>query len=364
MKIANNKLDVFYENRLVGHLILNDDFTTSFYYSANWLQEGFSISPFKLPLESREFRNSDYFSKNMFGVFYDCLPDSWGNRLVDKFLFKNGINPRKVNLLDRLTLLDQYSFGALHFKPTFAEKFEIDEIKEFDEFKAKLDEFIKEDKEIDINLYHKGSSTGGSRPKINYLIDNELYLVKFPGIYDSINIEEEEYRINQLARKCDINVAPSLLIKSNISKGYFASKRFDRAKGKRIHMISLAGLFDLDETLSQIHYLGFLQTTKALCPEDLNEALKRMIFNYLIGNKDDHPRNILYYYDEENKKYRLAPFFDITSTPNIKEHMMLVNNTSNPTLKDFVIEASKVGINEEIVITTYKKIKEIIANNF
>ena len=355
-----SKLEVYYRDHLVGYLIDNGDSTHSFSYADDWLKNGFSISPFKLPLEDKNFICDDYLVNGMFGVFYDCLPDSWGNKLIDSFLSRNGIDIRHITLLQRLSLLDKYSLGALSFKPSINEKYDFVTINEFDELYSKIETLLREDSLCDLDLYHYGSSTGGSRPKINYFIDDELYIVKFPSTIDSISIGEEEYKLNLLAKKCGLNVPDCKLIQSKKTSGYFATKRFDYSKGIKKHVISLAGLFDLNPSLSQIHYLGFLQTVKALCPEDMEEAVKRMIFNYLVDNKDDHPRNFSFLFDDETNHYRLAPFYDITSTPNIKTHMMQVNGKDDPKLEDFVIDAKKVGMSEQEVVRIYNELCQFI----
>jgi len=357
------ELDVYYGDRLVGTLKQLADYKTAFGYSQSWIRDGFSISPFKLPLEPKQFICDKMYSNYMFGVFYDCLPDTWGNRLVDRYVSSLGIDPRKLSLIQRLSLLDSSSLGALSFKPKFNIEIIDEESNNFDILYKKIEKLIKNDEinQIDlISLYHKGSSVGGSRPKVNAYINSDEYIVKFPSKIDKKDIGYEEYSLNELAKKCGLNVNEHILIKSNETKGFFAAKRFDRVNGNRIHIISLAGLFDLEVSLSQIHYLGFLQTVKALCPEDLEEAIGRMIFNYLIDNKDDHPRNFSFMYIEEQHKYRLTPFFDITSTPYLSEHMMLVNDKINPTLDDFIIEAKKVGFPSKKTEEIYCRIKNII----
>lgn len=363
MNLKNiDKLEVYYKNELVGHLIDNGNLTHSFTYCDEWLNNGFSISPFKLPLEPRVFVCNDYLIQSMFGVFYDSLPDSWGNKLIDSYLSNKGINSSNVTMLQRLALLDKYSLGALSYKPSLKDNFELSDSDEYDEIYNGIEKFLKNDSDIDFDLYHYGSSTGGSRPKINKFINGDLYIVKFPSHLDPLDIGESEYKLNLLAKECGLNVPDYLLLPSKKTKGYFATKRFDYDRGNKKHVISLAGLFDLNPSLSQIHYLGFLQTVRALCPEDLIEAVKRMIFNYLIGNKDDHPRNFSFIYDEESKSYRLSPFYDITSTPNIKEHMMQVNDKDEPELEDFVIEASKVGVDKKIVVEIYGILSNKVKN--
>lgn len=357
-----DKLEVYYKNRLVGHLLDNGNLTHSFTYSDDWLKNGFSISPFKLPLEPKIFVCSDYLVQSMFGVFYDSLPDSWGNKLIDSYLSKNDINPASVTLLQRLALLDKFSLGALTYRPSLKDNFELSDLEEYDEIYANIEKFIEDDSNIDYDLYHYGSSTGGSRPKINKFINKNLYIVKFPSHLDPLNIGESEYKFNLLAKECGLDVPDCLLLKSKKTNGYFATKRFDYDNGNKKHVISLAGLFDLNPSLSQIHYLGFLQTVRALCPDDLLEAIKRMIFNYLIGNKDDHPRNFSFIFDEESNSYRLSPFYDITSTPKIKQHMMQVNGKDEPTIDDFIAEAKKVGVDSKIVLEMYNFLADKVKN--
>lgn len=363
MNIQNvDKVSVFLKDKHVGTIFQNRDGSTTFVYSSEWLRDGFSISPFLLPLEDKEFHCNDYLTGFMFGVFVDCLPDSWGQFLVDKYLATLGINPRDISPLQRLTLLGKDSLGALSFKPLF-EHSKQTKIDDFDKVRQLIDELETKDKDFDedlFDLYHKGSPTGGSRPKVNYKFNDGDYIVKFPAIYDSKNIGFEEFKMNELARKCGINVSDFKLVYSKVCKGYFATKRFDRVDGERLHVITLAGLFNLDPGLSQIHYKGFLQTVRVLCPEDLEETIKRMIFNYLIDNKDDHPRNFSFIYDEKNKRYRLSPFYDITSTPKISEHMMQVNGKDNPTVDDFVADVTAVGFDKEKFLKIYKELSKII----
>lgn len=363
MNIQNvERVEVYYKNRYVGLISKKEDGSTSFIYSSAWLENGFSISPFLLPLQSKEFICDDYLIGFIFGVFQDCLPDSWGNYLTDKYLANKGINPNHISSLTRLTLLNDDSLGALTFKPCFLEKFS-DQFKDFDNIKRFIDELFTEDKDFDekmFDLYHKGSPTGGSRPKVNYCFDNDEYIVKFPSKWDEPECGYKEFQMNELARKCGLNVPDFKLVPSKECKGYFATKRFDRVNGEKVHVISLAGLFNLDPSLSQIHYKGFLQTVKALCPIDLEEAIRRMVFNYLIDNKDDHPRNFSFVYDESNDCYRLAPFFDITSTPTINEHMMQVNGKDNPSIEDFLADVTSIGFNKKRFLEIFEELKNIV----
>lgn len=91
-----NKLDVYYHDRKVGTMALYQNRLAAFAYSGEWLQEGFSISPFSLPLEKRVFMPKIDPLEGLFGVFADSLPDGWGRLLVDRLMRKNGLDPHNV----------------------------------------------------------------------------------------------------------------------------------------------------------------------------------------------------------------------------------------------------------------------------
>jgi serine/threonine-protein kinase HipA len=92
-------------------------YTCAFEYDGLWLADGFSISPFQLPLEKKVFvANREPFAGN-FGVFEDSLPDGWGRLLVDRLLVKRGVNPAELSILDRLAIVGSSGMGALEYKP-------------------------------------------------------------------------------------------------------------------------------------------------------------------------------------------------------------------------------------------------------
>lgn len=111
------RIEVIYDNRLVGRLALTKESLCAFEYSAEWLNSGFSISPFELPLRSGVFIAKPRPFDGGFGVFDDCLPDGWGLLILDRYLQRNGVNPRTLSLLDRLALVGSTGRGALEFRP-------------------------------------------------------------------------------------------------------------------------------------------------------------------------------------------------------------------------------------------------------
>ena len=111
------QIEVILDNRLVGRLALTREGLCAFEYSAEWLNSGFSISPFELPLRSGVFIAKSHPFEGGFGVFDDCLPDGWGLLILDRYLQQKGINPRTLSLLDRLALVGSTGRGALEFRP-------------------------------------------------------------------------------------------------------------------------------------------------------------------------------------------------------------------------------------------------------
>lgn len=233
------KADVFAGGKHVGTLAQYDRTRTAFEYSDEWLATGFSISPFSLPLEKKLFIAEKEPFDGLFGVFDDTLPDGWGHLLTDRYLEARGIGRNSISPITRLCLLSGFSSGLLEYKPNIyseemAETAATLDALFTDSCKIMNDEVISSDA-ID-KLYKMGGSSGGARPKANIIIDDELWLVKFPTAMDGMDAGLKEYRINKLARKCGIDIPDIKLIDSKLCLGFFASKRFDREHWKRVHM--------------------------------------------------------------------------------------------------------------------------------
>lgn len=226
-------LNVYYNNTKVGTLAILKDNRVAFEYDDTWILNGFSISPFSLPLRKEVFIPKKMLFDGLFGVFDDSLPDGWGKLLVDRMLIKQKINPHSINHLNRLAIVGNTGMGALSYRPSFLLD-NSNEERDLDEIAQECKNMLLTDYSEDLDLLFKmGGSSGGSRPKILTNIDNEDWIIKFPSSTDKDNIGEIEYRYSLCAKKCGIEMSETRLFPSKTCKGYFGIKRFDRENKKR-----------------------------------------------------------------------------------------------------------------------------------
>lgn len=339
------KLNVKYNQKVVGYLIELNDGRIAFQYDDKWIKNGFSISPLSLPLTNKVFINSKQTFDGLYGVFNDSLPDGWGELLIRRMLNKIGINPDLLTPLQKLAILSQNGLGGLTYEPNNSidnnlndENISLDEI-----FKA-TDAILNDNSNINLDtIYKLGGSSGGTRPKAHLTINGEQWIVKFPCFMDSKKIGQEEYIANKLAKECGINVSEFKLFPSKICPGYFGTKRFDRNKEKRIHMISLSALLETTHRIPNLDYSHLFQVIENICvdKEDIYEAYRRMCFNVFYNNRDDHGKNFSFIYDESLGGYCLSPAYDLTKTPNKFEHEMTVNGNGLPLESDLIDIAKK-----------------------
>ena len=346
----NNALQVYYGERLVGTLAMTADHKAAFQYDDEWLENGFSISPFSLPLEKQVFvPQKDYFD-GLFGAFADSLPDNWGRVLLNRLLRSHKQNPDELTVLNRLAIVGKSGMGALTYYPekSFSEQqkpVNLDELAEEcekilnTEYSDKLDE-----------LYYLGGTSGGARPKIMTTVDGKDWIIKFPAHVDRKDAGKMEYDYSCCARQCGITMSETRLFPSDKCKGYFGIRRFDReADGKRVHMLTAAALLELDFEQPSLDYHSLMKLTKILTrdnKEDVENMFCRMCFNVFSHNRDDHSKNFTYLYDEINDQWRLSPAYDLTySNTYYGEHTTTIDgNGRNPGRKELLAVGIAAGM--------------------
>lgn len=359
-----NHLTVKYHDKVVGILAETKDGFGAFQYDKEWLRDGFSISPFSLPLEDRVFvPKSDVFD-GLFGVFSDSLPDGWGRLLVDRMLLSKSIRPQTVRAVTRLGIVGSSGMGALEYVP---ELFPAEERESFDlEQLAKECELVFQEKDpmnLD-ELFLLGGSPGGARPKVLLRIDGEPWLVKFPSPYDKSSIGLEEYRYMMCAKKCGIDVPEVRLFPAQNGEGYFGVRRFDRKSDERIHMSSVSGLLEISHTIPNLDYHDLMKLTYILTKDSrqMEELYRRMCFNVFAHNRDDHSKNFSYYYDEKETGWKLTPAYDLTYSDSVGgEHATCVNgNGKNPGMEELVEVGKALGVSESKRKKVAEEIKECV----
>lgn len=360
-----NKLEVFYNNRKVGTLALLDNKYCAFEYDDDWLIDGFSISPFSLPLEKKVFIPKIDPFEGLFGVFSDSLPDGWGRLLVDRLMLKKGIDPYTLNNLDRLAIVGDSGMGALSYRPIIPidgqdDKKELDIIARgcFDILNA------KECADLDY-LFKMGGSSGGARPKILTKIENKDWIIKFPSTYDDKNIGKQEYDYALCAKKCGIDVSNIKLFPSNVCSGYFGTKRFDRDdNGNKIHMISVSALLETSHRIPNLDYNILMKLTLKLTKslDECEKLFRLMCFNVYAHNRDDHSKNFSFLY--KDGKWKLSPAYDLTYSNSLYgQHATTINrNGKNPNINDILAVSDNIGLDNTFSKKIALEIKDKVNN--
>lgn len=359
-------LEVYMRNAHVGTLAETREHLVAFEYSDEWVQSGFSINPISLPLGKGVFipRKYDPFD-GLFGVFADSLPDGWGRLLVDRLLLKNRINPANVSALTRLAIVGNSGMGGLEYRPSNEMNVQMSEMS-LDELATECSKmFETENTECIDELFHLGGSSGGARPKVNYQLNGEEWIVKFPSSIDRNGIGREEYNYSLCAKKCKIPMADTKLLPSDLYNGYFATKRFDRENGQKTHMVSVSALLETSHRIPNLDYNILMQLTLKLTHsyEEVEKLFRLMCFNVFAHNRDDHSKNFSYLY--QDGVWKLSPAYDLTYSNSIGgEHATTVNgNGTNPGIKDILEVAKKANMDEKKASLIVNEIKETVVEN-
>ena len=294
-----------------------------FIYGKSYLQrsDAIPLSPFELPLQSGSFAPTGI------NIIHSCLrdsaPDAWGRRLINyQYSFLD------ANELDYMLLSGSNRIGALDFQLSntkyISRKTHDLALKDL----ILAAEYIEKNQPLPEQLQYvllHGTSVGGARPKaiIQDHITKTEFIAKFGSTTDIYNVIKAEYIAMRLAKLTDINV-PDVLLKSALGKDILLIKRFDREintnneKTRKLMLsgLSILGLNELEARYASYCDFADLIRKDFLSPSnDLKELYKRLIFNILIGNNDDHARNHSAFWDGENLE--LTPAYDICPQPRV-----------------------------------------------
>jgi serine/threonine-protein kinase HipA len=317
-------------------------------YDNDWLQSHnmLELDPALYAFKGKQYAPAD---KNTFGFLSDLSPDRWGRRLIEREeRLKAEKESRPIRTLNEsdylLGISDKLRYGAIRFKSQSSgcylssigdEVPPITDIRTI-EAAARGYELSSDDTSTLHLLIGPGSSLGGARPKANIIDrDGRLWIAKFPSKNDTYDVGAWEMTEHDLAEKCGLNVPAARLLKLSDYGSTFLSERFDRTEnGGRRHLMSFMTALGMTdghtEGIGYIDIAGQLETMSAAPEVDLKELWKRIAFNILTTDHDDHLRNhgmILW-----GNEWRLSPAYDLNPVPD--QDSLSLNITDNDNRKN------------------------------
>lgn len=343
-------LEVRAWGKTVGALTpVPDSALTAFEYDPAWRASGLELSPFLMSLTgpNRVFTFAQLSSATFFGLpplVAASMPDDFGNAVMNAALQREGLRLADIRAIDRLAYVGTRAMGALTFHPMQSPRYEptMVEIAHLVEGARRavhgtLDE--EQRTEVLNEIISVGVSAGGARAKaiiaLNPATDEvrvggieapagfEQWLIKFDGVGDDHELGKGgdygriEYAYWLMARKAGIHMASARLLEEG-GRAHFMTKRFDRPgdAGERLHMQSLNDLRALDYRQRDAHDYGSLfETAEGLGIDAREQLFRRMVFNVLASNNDDHTKNHAFLMSEQGH-WTIAPAYDLISAYN------------------------------------------------
>ncbi len=362
-------LKVKMHGETVGTMALYQNRLAAFEYDDQWLIEGYSISPFSLPLVKKVFVPEIDPFEGLFGVFADSLPDGWGRLLVDRQLATKNVDSRTIMAMDRLSIVGDSGMGALTYEPISTVVNEQVSTFDYDTIASECKQLLENNETEDLDrLMLLGGSSGGARPKILTKVDGEDWIIKFASSIDDADIGIMEYKYSECAKACGILMEETQLFESKLCPGYFGTKRFDRLSGvngkNKVHMMSVSALLEVTHRIPNLDYHTLMKLTLELTKDysEVDKMYRLMCFNVFAHNRDDHSKNFSYLYNHQTKSWHLSPAYDLTYSHSIGgEHATTINgNGRTPTIKDIIKVGTDIGIKEGRALVVAKEIEAIV----
>ncbi len=345
------RLDFGDRDVAVGRLAL-DSGVAIFERSDELVAANLHITPFFSSEQLVRAENPRVFD-GLHGIFADSLPDAWGTLLVRRRTERNGIPYSSLRVLDRLAIVGKHGMGALTYHPEIIDQQKGETID--------LDALARESgamllgasSDLAPQLEALGGSSGGARPKVLVGMNasgdlaagaRELptgfapWLIKFRGPRDFLDIGPLEMAYATMAGKAGVEMSETTLISARNGPGYFATRRFDRADNtRRLHVASAAGLLEIDWAMPSIDYDTLLKLTMHVTRnhQDVERVFRRMIFNIVAHNRDDHAKQHAYLLDSKGH-WRVAPSYDVTFAqgPGNEHYLAVAGKGTNISRKD------------------------------
>lgn len=386
--MVTDVIKVQYKNYEVGALSFDEkQGIGAFQYTDSFIKTGIQLAPLMMPLSDEIYMfpglNPKTF-KGLPGMIADSLPDDFGNHLLNAWVASQGRSSNTITPLERLKYTGTRGMGALEYLPaqnikgfnasqqlqvSSLVKIAQDVLDSYSALAVNLRGDGNEDREAMIALLSVGTSAGGARPKAVLAFNDNFtevrsgqthvpegfthYLMKFDGVTEHNSNKETfgdpmgfgamEYVYYLMAIECGISMMPSRLLNEG-NRRHFITKRFDRKGNEKVHTTTLNGIAHVDyKSAGSFSYEELILTIRQLnlSAVEAEQIFKRMIFNIVARNHDDHAKNFSFFLDENNK-WNLAPAYDVAYSYKpgsdwVNQHWMSLNGKrDNFTLDDFL----------------------------
>ena len=405
-----NLAEVKIWGELVGAVAWDEQYgLATFEYAPQFKKSNVELSPLKMPLqdskniyafpELRRARNSPYDTfKGLPGLLADVLPDKYGNQLINQWLAQQGRQQDSMNPVEMLCFIGSRGMGALEFEPSSIKEYkntfaiEIESMVDLaqrmlyqrNSFGANLQ--IEEEKAV-MDILKIGTSAGGARPKAVIAYNEktgevksgqtkapkgfEHWLIKLDGVSDvqlgdSKGYGRVEMAYYLMATECGIDMMPSTLLEEN-GRAHFMTKRFDRnGSDTKHHIQTWCALKHFDFNLvNSFSYEQLFQTMRELKLDyqASEQMFRRMVFNVLARNCDDHTKNFSFIL-KQHGQWELAPAYDICHAYRpgsewVSQHALSINNKrKNITRQDLLLVGGAIHCKKAASIIT--EISEVV----
>lgn len=357
----------------------------SFEYDPGFIKKSVELSPIKMPLSNRiySFPELDFNTfKGLPGLIADSLPDDFGNAVLNAWVAGQGRSPGDITPLQRLQYTGKRGMGALEYAPATqlrslnaSQQVEIQSLVSIAQeildsrrnFEVELKQNGQDDREAMISLLSVGMSAGGARPKAVLAFNKDFtqvrsgqanvpsgfthYLMKFDGVSEHNKNQETfgdplgygamEFVYHLMANKCGLDMMACRLLNEG-NRRHFITQRFDRIKNSKVHVQTLNGLAHVDYkkpgSFSYAELFGIARQLR-LSAVEAEQLFKRMTFNIIARNHDDHSKNFAFILKKD--KWSLAPAYDLAYSYKpgskwVNSHWMSLNGKrDNFTRSDF-----------------------------
>jgi serine/threonine-protein kinase HipA len=351
----------------------------SFQYTPEFINKGIEVSPILMPLSDRIYSFPELSSQTflgMPGLLADALPDRFGRALLDQWLAMN--NRTHANPVERLCYQGKRSMGALEFAPAQNRGFDETSVIEVASLvkvasdvlhdRAILQTNMGQPTEALMDILRVGTSAGGQRAKAVIAYNDETqevrsgqldapegfdyWLLKLDGVTNSQlgdpqHYGEIEYVYYLMAKVAGINMTECRLLHEN-NRAHFMTRRFDRVNGEKVHMQTLCGLthsdYNVRNSCSYEQAFAYMRQLYLPYPQ-AEEFFRRMVFNVVACNQDDHTKNISFLMDQTGK-WSLSPAYDMSWAYNsnglwTQTHQMSIRGKQKDITREDLLEVAR-----------------------